>query len=232
VHPMNTHKSPEANPTGNKKRIFIVDDHVLLRDGLTELINRSNDLVICGEASSSEEAQEKIPAAAPDLTVVDLTLPGAGGLELIKILKARLPGMPLLVLSMHDEALYAERAIRAGARGYVMKLEATSEVENAIRHVLSGEIYLSPQLSTQLLEVAIKKDGGKAGSLVDRLSDREFEVFKLIGKWQRTSEIARRLQLSIKTIETYQAKLKEKLNLKDSNQLLQHALKWIQENDV
>jgi DNA-binding NarL/FixJ family response regulator len=214
-----------------KKKIFIVDDHAILREGLGALINQASDLQVCGEAASAEDALALVDTASPDLTVVDLSLPGEGGLELIKALKARRPSMLILVLSMHDEMIYAERSIRAGAGGYIMKQQAMSEVESAIRRVLAGELYLSKKLSSALLQAAIKSEVPRTGSPVEKLSDRELEVFRLIGRWQGTTEIARKLNLSIKTIETYQAKLKEKLGAKDSNQLLQAALKWVQENE-
>jgi DNA-binding NarL/FixJ family response regulator len=218
-------------PVSAKKKIFIVDDHAILREGLGELINRSPDLQICGEAAGAMEALERIESAAPDLTVVDLSLPGVGGLDLIKLLKTRHPKMPILVLSMHDESIYAERAVRAGARGYIMKQQAIGEVQSAIRQLLDGELYLSPKLSRLLAEAAIRSDTARSDSPINRLSDRELEVFRMIGRWQGPSDIARQLGLSVKTIETYQAKLKEKLGLKDSSQLFQHALKWIQENE-
>jgi DNA-binding NarL/FixJ family response regulator len=214
-----------------KKKIFIIDDHAVMREGLGALINQSADLQVCGEAASAEEALEFVASAAPDLTVVDLSLPGEGGLELIKTLKSRHPSMPILVLSMHDEMIYGERAIRAGAGGYIMKQQAMREVESAIRRVLAGELYLSKKLSTTLLQAAIRAEAPRTGSPVERLSDRELEVFRMIGRWQGTTEIARKLNLSVKTIETYQAKLKEKLELKDSNQLVQFAVKWMQENE-
>lgn len=214
-----------------KRKIFIVDDHAILREGLGALLNQSSDLQVCGEAANAEEALERIDAAAPDLTVVDISLPGSGGLELIKTLKTRHPGLLILVLSMHDEMIYAERSIRAGARGYIMKAQAMSEVQTAIRQVLGGELYLSRKLSSELVQAALKSEAPRSDSPVERLSDRELEVFRMIGRWQGASDIARQLNLSIKTIETYQAKLKEKLGLKDSNQLLQYALRWVQENE-
>src|SRR5262249_44223235 len=158
------------------------DDHAVLRDGLTELINQSKDLVVCGEAASGEQAMDLIPGAAPDLVVVDLSLPGMNGLELVTALKAKHPSIRLLVLSIHDEALYGERAIRAGARGYIMKHQVAREVQAAIHTVLAGELYLSPDLSKKVLEAALQPEGARTGFSIDRLSDREMEVFKLIGK--------------------------------------------------
>src|SRR6185295_3470618 len=163
-----------------KRKIFIVDDHAILREGLGALLNQSSDLQVCGEAATAEEALQLIDAAAPDLTVVDISLPGSGGLELIKSLKARHPGLSILVLSMHDEMVYAERSIRAGARGYIMKAQAMSEVLTAIRQVLGGELYLSRKLSSELVEAALKSEAPRSDSPVERLSDRELEVFRMI----------------------------------------------------
>jgi DNA-binding NarL/FixJ family response regulator len=214
-----------------RKRIFIVDDHAVLREGLGGLINQSEDLMVCGESASAEEALERIPAAHPDLAIVDLSLPGIGGLELLKTLKLQHPSLHLLVLSMHDEAHYAERAVRSGARGYIMKHHAVSEVLAAVRQVLGGELYLSQKLSKRIVETAIKADRTRSESPVNSLSDRELEVFKLIGSGMGITEIAKKLKLSSKTVETYQARMKEKLAVKDSAQLFQHALKWIQANE-
>jgi len=214
-----------------KKKIFIVDDHPVLRDGLTEMLNRSSELRVCGEASTAEEALERIPALAPDLVVVDLSLPGMNGIDLVKALKVRIPSIRILVLSMHDESLHAERAMRAGARGYVMKHQVAKEVQDAVRTVLGGELYLSPKLSQQILETALQSRAGRVDSPVDTLSDRELEVFRLIGKGTGTTEIARMLGLNVKTIETYQARMKEKLKAKDSAQLYQLAQRWVSENE-
>jgi DNA-binding NarL/FixJ family response regulator len=214
-----------------KKKIFIVDDHPVLRDGLTEMINRSSEGTVCGDASTAEEALERVPAAAPDLVVVDLSLPGMNGIELVKALRARLPSVRILVLSMHDEALHAERAMRAGARGYIMKHHAAQEILEAIRKVLSGDLYLSPQMSQQVLETAFQSPSRGGDSPVDILSEREREVFALVGKGSGPTEIARQLGLNVKTVETYQARMKEKLKAKDSAQLYQMAQRWVQENE-
>ncbi len=209
-----------------RRRVFIIDDHAVFRDGLSELINRTPDLAICGEASSAEEALEKIEASRPDVATVDLTLGDMSGLELLKKLKPRYPSLPLLVLSMHDERFYAERCLRAGAMGYIMKLEPIEAVELAVRQVLDGKVFLSQKMSDRFLLAVARGDAAKIGSPVNQLSDRELQVFECIGRGLGATEIARKLHLSVKTIATYQAKLKEKLNLKHSSELFQHALHW------
>jgi DNA-binding NarL/FixJ family response regulator len=217
--------SPERT---KKKKIFLVDDHTILREGLAELINRFADLAVCGEASSADEALAKIPEAAPDLVVVDLALPETGGMELLRMLKLRHSGLPALVLSMHDESVYAERALRAGAKGYIMKHEAITEVEAAIHRVLEGGFYLSRRVSDRLVRSAVQANSSRDAYPINGLSDREFEVLEMIGLGLGTTEIARRLHLSVKTIETYQAKLKVKLNLPDAARLFQFALRWVE----
>jgi DNA-binding NarL/FixJ family response regulator len=210
---------------GIRRKVFLVDDHAVVRNGLAQLLNQAPDLIVSGEAPSAEEALTKIDAALPDVVIVDLTLGDTGGLELLKSLKARHPELPALVLSMHDESYYAERCLRAGARGYIMKKEAIEQVEHAVRQVLDGKVYVSPRMSDQFLEAV---GGARAGSPVSRLTDRELEVFECIGEGLGASEIARKLRLSVKTIESYQAKLKDKLNLKDTSQLFQFALHWVE----
>jgi DNA-binding NarL/FixJ family response regulator len=217
-----------AKPAGGRRRVFLIDDHTVVRNGLAELLNHTSDLQICGEAASAEEALEKIESSTPDIALVDLTLGEMTGLELIKNLKTRLPQLPILVLSMHDESFYAERCLRAGAKGYIMKKEAIEQVEHAIRQILDGKVYLSQKMSDQFLLAVARGDAAKIGSPVNLLSDRELEVFECIGRGLGASEIARKLHLSVKTIESYQAKLKEKLNLKDSSALFQYALHWVE----
>jgi len=212
-----------------RRQVFLVDDHTILREGLATLINQSDDLQICGEASTSEEALDRIPQTKPDLVVVDLSLPDSGGMELLRLLKLRHPEIPALVLSMHDESVYAKRALRAGAKGYIMKQEAITEVQVAIRRVLEGGLYLSRKVSDWLVQSAVQsRGGGRESHPINGLSDREFEVFEMIGRGLGTTEIAKQLHLSVKTIETYQAKLKEKLDLSDARELFQFALRWVE----
>jgi len=221
-----------ASDTGKrtaKARIYVVDDHPVVRSGLAELINQETDMLVCGEAESAEEALRDIPQKGPHLAIVDLTLKEASGLELIKALKARHPELPTLVLSMHDESVFAERAMRAGARGFLMKNSMMDQIQVAIRLVLKGQLYLSPEMTQRM--VAVVAGGKKRGehSPLERLSDRELEVFELIGRGLGTSEIARRLHLSVKTIDTHRASIRDKMGLKDAKQIVHHAVQWIQD---
>lgn len=211
-----------------KRRVFIVDDHAVIRNGLAELINQTPDLVFCGDAASAEEAIQKIQGAKPEAAIIDLVLGDMSGLELLKRLKDLMPQLPVLVLSMHDENYYAERCLRAGAMGYIMKKEAIEQVEDAVRTILEGKVYLSKAMSEQFLLAVTRPDPARAVSPVLRLTDRELEVLEYIGEGMRPKEIARKLNLSVKTIETYQAKLKDKLKLEDNAKLFQYALHWVE----
>jgi DNA-binding NarL/FixJ family response regulator len=210
------------------KRILLVDDHPMVRERLAEAIHREPDLTVCGEAEDRFQALEKITATKPDLAIVDLTLKRSNGMELIKDIRAQSPAIPILVLSMHDELLYAERVIRAGARGYITKQEATRKIMLAIRRVLAGEIYLSEKMSAQIATAALGAARTKPGLPLDALSDRELSVFEMLGHGHSTRQIAETLNLDMRTIETYRARIKEKLKLKDANDLLQHAIRWVQ----
>jgi DNA-binding NarL/FixJ family response regulator len=207
-----------------KKTIFIVDDHPLLRQGLALMINREPDLMVCGEAEEAQAAMKAIAAKEPDILIVDISLNGPDGLELLKNLRASHPHLPVLILSMHDEAIYAERALRARANGYIMKQEATEKVLVAIRRILNGEIYLSDRMASKLLHQYIGGAPGDAHSQLSALSDRELEVFRLIGEGRGTRQIAEKLHLSVKTVETYQAHIKDKLALGSGRELVQHAI--------
>lgn len=213
----------------DKLRIMIVDDHPLVRHGITQLINAEPDMSVCCEAADYRQALENLASCrSPDFMIVDLSLKDINGIELIKKLNALFPGLPVLVLSMHDEAHYAERAIRAGARGYVMKQEGTETLVKAIRMVLSGLFFVSPAVRTRLMS---KKTGIRTSVEADILfclSDRELQVFELIGKGLKTGQIADTLSLSIKTVETYREHIKAKLKLKDGIDLLQHATLWFE----
>lgn len=210
-----------------KTRILIVDDHPIVRQGLTELINHEEDLAVCGQAEDAPDAMVIIKELKPDMVIIDISLKETSGMELIKDIKAQYPNLPALALSMHDESLYAERALRAGAKGYVMKAEATERVITAIREILSGEIYVSDRMAVKMVRKLVGGKSDVGTSPIDPLSDRELEVFLLIGQGYGTRQIAEKLYLSVKTIETYRAHIKEKLNLASSAELLQYAIKWV-----
>jgi DNA-binding NarL/FixJ family response regulator len=208
-----------------KRKVFLVDDHPLVREWLGNLINRQADLEVCGEAESAPKARERIAAAKPDIAVVDISLEDGSGLELIKDLRVLQPKMAVVVLSMHDESLYAERAMRAGARGYLMKKETTRKILLVIREVLDGRLYVSGRFAESILDGF--QDSKKTGSSpVEHLSDRELEVFRMIGRGMKTREIAESLHLSMKTVQVYCARIKEKLNLADFTQLMREAMRW------
>lgn len=211
----------------NKTRILIVDDHPIVRQGLAELINHESDLVVCGQAEDSYEAIKAIRDLRPSMAIIDISLKETSGLELIKDIHSQHPDLPVLALSMHDEMLYAERALRAGAMGYIMKQEATENVIVAVRRILGGEIYVSDRMAARMVRKLVSGRTETATSLVESLSDRELEVFHLIGKGHGTRQISERLHLSVKTIETYRAHIKEKLNLADAAELLQYAIQWV-----
>lgn len=213
-----------------KKKIFLVDDHPSMRQGLAILIHQEPDLAVCGEAGDIPSAIEGIRKTKPDIAVIDLTLGAASGLNLLKDLKARSMDVPVLVLSMHNEAVYAERAIRSGARGYIMKEATTGSIIEAIRSVLAGDVYLSPGASSGMLR---KMAGIRSGPQdpVESLSDRELEVFRLVGQGVMTRDIAVKLHLSVKTVESYRENIKAKLNLDNSVQLVRAAVEWTATHD-
>ncbi len=210
-----------------KRRILIVDDHPIARQGLRLLIESAVDLTVCGEAADADAAMDAVVTLKPDLAIVDLSLHGKPGLELIKDIKARQEDLPMLVLSMHDERLYAERALRAGARGYIMKEEATDKIIQAIRRILAGEIYVSDTIAARVLRQLAHGGNQPLKSSLDLLSDRELEVFQLIGQGKPMREIDRILHLSTKTIEAHREHVKEKLNMASSNELLRFAIQTV-----
>jgi len=220
-------KTQESTDLHRKRTVLIVDDHPIVREGLAQLIDQESDLKVCGQAEDAHEAMQAIRALAPDLVIVDISLKDTSGMELIKDLKVQYPRLPVLTLSMHDEAVYGERALRAGARGYIMKQEATEKVVTAIRRVLAGEIYVSSGMAAKMVSKIVGGGARESGSPVECLSDRELEVFRLIGEGYSTREMAEKLHLSVKTIETYRAHIKEKLNLEDANELLRCAIQWV-----
>jgi DNA-binding NarL/FixJ family response regulator len=214
-------------PADAKTKVYLVDDHPLVREWLTQLIQRENDMEVCGEAEDAPEAVAGIEQTRPDIVIADISLKKTHGLELVKDLQSRLPSLPVLILSMHDESLYAERVLRAGARGYITKQEATKKILFAIRQVLAGQIYVSEAMATRMLHKLVLGRPQEQTSPIERLTDRELEVFQLIGQGQGTRRIAEELHLGIKTVESYRARIKEKLKLTDGTQLLQQAIQWV-----
>jgi len=224
---MNRAKHPTAKP--RKHRIFLVDDHPVTREGLARLINHEPDLTVCGEAGTAARAVPEIEALKPDLVIIDVSLAtGASGLELIKDLAARRgPRLRMLALSTHDEALYAERALRAGAKGYVMKQEPTERVMQAIRKILDGEVYLSRAMNDRMLRKMTGPHPSPLGSEIEQLSDRELEIYRLLGRGRGTRQIAAELRVSVSTVETHRAHIKDKLRLASAPELVRHAVEWV-----
>ncbi|MFZ0739545.1 MAG: response regulator transcription factor [Candidatus Acidiferrales bacterium] len=215
-------KSP-VSALASKYKVFLVDDHPIVRQGLALFINREPDLMVCGEAEGATSALQAIRDSVPDFVVLDISLDGPDGLELLKTLRAKYPNLPVLILSMHDETTYAERALRAGANGYIMKQEATDKVLTAIRHILRGDVYLSDRLTKRMLQQFVHGSISPRDPLA-KLSDRELEVYRLIGAGHGTRQIADELHVSTKTVESYQAHIKEKLSLRNARELVQHAI--------
>jgi DNA-binding NarL/FixJ family response regulator len=209
-----------------KRTIFIVDDHPIVRQGLALLINRESDLAVCGDAEEANSALPRIVDLKPDLIVLDISLNGPDGIDLLKNIRARDPNLPVLILSMLDEILYAERALNAGANGYIMKQEATERVLVAIRRILGGEIYLSERMANRMLHRFVGGNQVGEQSPIAGLTDRELEVFRMIGEGRGTRQIAEELCISVKTVESYQAHIKEKLSLKNARELVQRAIQW------
>jgi len=214
-----------------KTQILLVDDHPVVRDGLTTIINHERDLNVCGGADDAHQALKAIGDLKPDVVVVDISLKNSDGIELTKSIKAKYTTLPVIILSVHDESVYAERALRAGARAYLMKEVVSENIVKAIRTVLKGEIYVSDAISKKFLHKVAGDKTGKTKTLIENLSDREFEIFRLIGDGLKASQIAKKLHLSVKTVETYRGRLKEKLNLDSASELLQYAIKWTKSED-
>jgi len=210
----------------SKKRILIVDDHPMMRQGLAQLVGAEPDLIVCGEVESAESAIDAVGKSKPDLVLADISLPGKNGLELIKDFQAVQPGLPVLVISMHDESLYAERVLRAGGRGYIMKQEGGRKLMLALRQVLAGKIYVSEKISADILENFSGHHAGTQSSPVEKLTDREFEVFQHLGQGRGTRDIAEKLHLSVKTVEVHRANIKAKLKLKSAPELIRFAVRW------
>jgi len=217
---------PQESVQTKKCRVLLVDDHPIVRQGLALLIDREGDLSVCGEADGAHSAFHAIETLRPDLVVLDISLSGPDGLDVLKEIRMKTASLPVLILSMHDESIYAERAMRAGANGYIMKQEATEKVLVAIRRILQGEVYLSDRLTNTMLQQYMRGVSPTKMSPLVSLTDRELEVFRLIGEGHGTRQIADELHLSVKTIESYQAHIKEKLALRNARELVQHAIEW------
>jgi DNA-binding NarL/FixJ family response regulator len=217
--------NPSAN-AGRKSRVFLVDDHPRVREGLANLINGQNDLIVCGEAEDSAGAISGIAKTRPDVALVDISLKNESGLELVKNLDSQFPLVAWIVLSMHDEALYAERALRAGARGYVMKRESTKSVLASIRRVMEGGVYVSERVVNSMARRFSSSPKRVESSPVERLSDRELEIFRLLGQGRTTAQIAEDLHLSLKTVQAYCARAKEKFGVSSLGELLRAAIRW------
>jgi DNA-binding NarL/FixJ family response regulator len=217
---------PQVSVQTKKCRVLLVDDHPIVRQGLALLIDREGDLSVCGEADGAHSAFHAIETLRPDLVVLDISLSGPDGLDVLKEIRMKTASLPVLILSMHDESIYAERAMRAGANGYIMKQEATEKVLVAIRRILQGEVYLSDRLTNTMLQQYVRGVSPTKMSPLVSLTDRELEVFRLIGEGHGTRQIADDLHLSVKTIESYQAHIKEKLALRNARELVQHAIEW------
>ena len=215
----------EFSSSKKKTRILVVDDHPIVRQGFAQLINSEDDLEMVAEAGDIAEAMEALRKHQPDFAIVDISLKGGNGIDLTKTMLTEKPKLPVLIISMHDEGLYVERVLRAGARGYLMKQEATEQVIGAIRKILKGELYVSERMGEALIQKFVTGQPS-TGSPLESFSDRELEVMQLVGQGRGTRQIAEELHVSVKTIESHYAKIKEKLNLKTANELIQYAVKW------
>ena len=219
--------TPSLPANVNAKRLLIVDDHPIFRHGISQLISKLPEVTICAQAQNAQEALEAMRHHRPDVALLDVSMPGTNGIELIKLMLAEQPRLMILVVSMHDESIYALRALRAGAKGYVMKQQAMDNAIDALRKVMAGGIYVSPAFSEKLVFKAIQGSESDLGSPVDKLSDRELEVLQLFGRGKSTREIAELLHLSVKTIETHRAHIKEKLGFKDAEEMVKFAVEWM-----
>jgi len=221
-------KAKQPVGKGKKARILLVDDHAVVRFGISQLINRQTDMMICGEEEDASKALSAIAVVKPDLVIADISLKDSSGLELMRNIQAQYPGLPVLVMSVHEESIYAEIAFRAGAAGYLMKEEALEKILTAVRRVLGGDVYVSEALGSKMLQQQVRGHGDTNVPPVKTLSDRELEVLQFIGQWKGTRQIAAELHLSIKTIEYYREQIKKKLNLKNAAELTQFATSWVE----
>jgi DNA-binding NarL/FixJ family response regulator len=217
----------QSSGLNGSKRLLIVDDHPVFRHGISRLLERFEGVTVCGEAENAQTALEAMRQLEPDIAMLDLTLPGTNGIELIKLMLAERPRLLILVVSMHEESLYALRSLRAGARGYVMKHQALDNLAEALKKVIEGNIYVSPEFSEKLVFKAIQGSDSDLASPIDKLSDREVEVLQLFGHAKSTREVAEALHLSVKTIETHRAHIKEKLGFKEAEEMTKFAIEWV-----
>lgn len=220
--------SAPAGESAGRRRILIVDDHPFMRAGLAQLIDRQPGMMVCGEAGDPAAAMTELAKGPVDLVLTDITMPGRSGIEFIKDLQATHPQLPILVISMHDELIYAERVLRAGARGYIMKEAGGENLLAALRQVLAGEVYVSPKMSARILGNLSGRRPRGSSSPIEQLTDREFEVFQLIGQGKSTRDIAKQLHLSSKTVDVHRGHIKDKLALKDTTALVRHAVRWVE----
>lgn len=218
---------PSSSPASTQTKILIVDDHPMMREGLAQLIGREADLTVCGQAEDAAQAIDAVKKMSPQLILIDITLNGRNGLELIKDVQAITPQTLILVISMHDESLYAERVLRAGGRGYVMKQEGGKKIMQAIRKVLDGQIHVSEKIAAKILDLFSGRRPQAENSPLERLTDRELEVFQLIGEALSTKEIASHLHISGKTVEVHKGHIKEKLTMKNTRELISYAARWM-----
>ncbi len=226
--PVSANAASEKKAAVEKNRIYIVDDHTMFREGLRQLIEREPNLMVCGDAPGAAEALQGIRSSKPDVVIVDISLAGVSGLDLIKEVKAEFEDLPVLVVSMHDESLYAERALRAGAMGYVMKHEPAKTVKAAIHKVLGGDLYLSEKMASSVINRFMRGEPEQPKSPVETLSDRELEVFRMLGQGKGVRQIAEELGVTIATVNSFRNRIKEKLGLKSSTEVMLHAIQWVQ----
>jgi DNA-binding NarL/FixJ family response regulator len=219
-------KNEPTKPGVKKTQILIVDDHPIVREGIEMILNHEQDLELCGQAEDAFGALDAIAESKPDIAIVDISLKNSNGLELTKTIKARYPELSVIVLSVHEESVYAERALLAGAKGYLMKEVAAEHIVKAVRTVLRGEIYVSDAIARKFMHIIASDKAGIAKTAIEHLSDRELETFRLIGEGYSVSKIAEQLHLSVKTVETYRSRIKDKLGLDDASQLLQYSIHW------
>jgi DNA-binding NarL/FixJ family response regulator len=231
-HVTSSAKTPVGPVPLEKSRVFIVDDHTMFREGLRQLIERESSMSVCGDAPDAAEALKGIRTSKPDVVIVDISLAGASGIDLIKDIKAEFEELPVLVVSMHDESLYAERALRAGAMGYVMKHEPAKTVKAAIQKVLGGDMYLSEKMSSAVINRLLRGQPDQAKSPIEMLSDRELEVFRLLGQGKGVRQIGEELSVTIPTVNSFRNRIKEKLQLKSSTEVMLHAIQWVRDQSA